>query len=189
MGPWEIRERLKEALSFLRPKALIEKEGFVRAAVLVPLLWVDGELSLLLIKRSMDLSLHAGEIAFPGGRAEARDSSLLETALREACEEVGLDPRDVEVVGRLEDVSTRTKFLISPFVGFVPYPYPFKADGWEAERIIILPLREFADQSPQEIPYQGEKVLFYCIGPYRVWGATARIITDLLGILKAAKIL
>lgn len=189
MSPSEIREKLKEALSRYRPRDLLPRRGLMRAAVLVPLFFQDGALSVLLIKRSANLPLHPGEIAFPGGRMEAGDPSLLDTALREACEEVGLDPRDVEVIGRLNDVVTRTRFLISPFVGFVPFPYPFEADGCETEGIIILPLDEVARHEPEERPYEGERVLFYRIGPHVIWGATAQILTDLLGLLRASKIL
>ncbi|RLA86341.1 MAG: CoA pyrophosphatase [Deltaproteobacteria bacterium] len=188
MTPLELKKKLRRAL-FGYGTQRVARKGLRRAAVLVPLLLKEGSLHVLLIKRSAGLPQHAGEIAFPGGRVEPRDASPRETALREAFEEVGLDPRDVEIVGRLNEVVTRTRFLVTPFVGIVPYPYPFRADGREAERLLLLPLECFGREKATERPWGGQKVLFYHLGPHTVWGATAQILTELVELLTSSRIL
>ncbi len=188
MTPSELKEKLRRALLGHGTRR-VAQGGLRRAAVLVPLLLKEGSLHVLLIKRSEGLPQHAGEIAFPGGRVEDRDASLRETALREASEEVGLDPRDVEIVGRLNEVVTRTRFLVTPFVGMVPYPYPFRADGREAECLILLPLECFGREKATERSWGGQKVLFYHVGPHTVWGATAHILTELVELLTSSRIL
>src|SRR4030042_879372 len=96
------------------------------AAVLVPLFSDGKEYHILLTKRSSTVLQHKGQISFPGGKPHKTDSSLLETALRESREEIGLQPKDAEIIGELDDTPTKTSgFIISPFVALIPYPYKF----------------------------------------------------------------
>jgi len=114
---------LPQALAHRQRTTLARPDKTV-AAVLVPLLLLDGEPHLLYIRRAHDLPHHRGQIAFPGGRHQAEDPTLEATALREASEEIGLAPGDVRLLGALDDTETMgSRFVITPFVAIVPYPY------------------------------------------------------------------
>jgi 8-oxo-dGTP pyrophosphatase MutT (NUDIX family) len=161
------------------------------AAVLVPLYARDGQPYLLFTRRASTLQSHRGEISFPGGSRELADGSLAETALRETQEEIGLAPERVEVLGRLTPVVTVvSNFTILPFVGFLPGgPGTLSPNPQEVADIIEAPLAALADPA---IFYQEEwirmgqphPVYFYDYGPNRIWGATARMLFDLLGRLR-----
>jgi 8-oxo-dGTP pyrophosphatase MutT (NUDIX family) len=185
----EIKKRLIEVFSKYVPQRIENMKGCVRAAVLVPLFWKDGCLHVLLIKRAEDLEHHPGEIAFPGGIIEVSDKTPQEAALREAFEEVGLDPQRVELLGKLDEVLTSTNFIITPFVGFIPYPYPFKIDGKETKALFILPLKAFKKEKATPITVEGRTFLSYDIGEGVVWGATAKILSELVELLSSSKIL
>src|SRR5262249_32888659 len=137
-------------------------------------------------KRTMHLRRHSGEVSFPGGVREPVDSNLLQTALRESSEEVGLRPEDVAVIGVLDDLPTfGSGFMIRPFVGRIPYPYEFKPDPHEVERMIVSPLAAFADPALRHIETRERdghefSVTYFQIGADVVWGATARMISVML---------
>lgn len=176
-----MKERIRELLA-KRGRRRVEDPRLTRAAVLVPLYERDGELYFLLTKRAETLSLHRGEVSFPGGRCGDRDHSPLETALREAYEEVGIRPEDVEVVGELDEVATATStFAVTPFVGFIPHPYLFHPNPSEIQELIHLPLAAILEPAAfrEEVwRKEGGDVLvyFYQHGPYTIWGLTARIL-------------
>ena len=159
----------------------------VAAAVLIPLLEVDGEAHVLFIKRPETMSTHRGEIAFPGGKCEpAVDHDLRATALREAHEEIGLAPAAVEVVARLHGVATAaSRFTITPFVGFLDRRPDLVPNPGEVVRVLEVPLAELMDPAL----YREERwdafrpdmsVFFFELADETVWGATARILSDLL---------
>jgi 8-oxo-dGTP pyrophosphatase MutT (NUDIX family) len=101
-----------------------------QAAVLLPLFKNATDYHLVFTKRTETLTHHKGQVSFPGGSFEPSDGDLLTTALRESYEEVGIRPEHVSILGRLDDLSTfSTSFTISPFVGLIPYPYPFVGLG------------------------------------------------------------
>lgn len=156
------------------------------AAVIGLLLEAGDEPELLLIERSSELRQHAGQLAFPGGKPEPGDRDLLDTALREAEEEVGLPRERVRVVGRLAPVPTPTGYMIVPFVGRVVEPWqPRRASG-EVERILTPSLRMLMD--PQVHVHKGNVEWAgrsYDLHEFRIsdpplWGATARMVWDLL---------
>src|SRR5204863_166262 len=119
-----------------RQRIVLAPPGKTVAAVLVPLLAVDGEPSLLFTRRSNLLPHHQGQIAFPGGGHDPEDPDLAATALREAHEEIGLDPADVRLLGPLDDLETvATRFVITPFVGVVPHPYDFRPSPDEVDLV------------------------------------------------------
>ena len=133
---------------------------------------------------------HKGEISFPGGARDEGDKTLLDTALRESAEEIGLAPDRVEILGELDDeVSVKTNYIITPFVGLIPWPYQFKVDGVETEEIIEAPILVLQDKgySHQEIR-DGKTVTlyFYNYQGRVIWGATARILNKFLGIFAEA---
>ena len=180
-------ERLA-ALLQKRQRKVIKKEGLRPAAVLVPFFEKEGRLYLLLTKRSDGVQRHRGEIAFPGGRSELQDAGLLETALRECREEIGLDPAAVKPFGALDDHETVTGFCVSPFVGLIPYPYPFLLDPKEIKGLIELPFAFFLNPDNgrhRTISFQGKPrtILSYVYQGHDIWGATAEMIEGLAGIV------
>ncbi len=155
--------------------------------MLVPLYYRQDEPCLLLILRTENVKEHKGQISFPGGAFEKADGTLLNTVLRESAEEVGLSQDKVDILGELDDeISFSTHYVISPFVGFVPWPYPFKVDGFETEGLIKVPVRALLDKSilSQEVhPEDGHTVYFYHYQHHVIWGATARILNKFLPIV------
>ena len=167
----------------------LESEGALRpAAVLVPLFRKDGEVHVLLTRRRADLRRHAGQISFPGGRIDPHDDSTLAAALREAEEEVGLDRRQVEVLGELsEQLVVMTGFRLTPWVGRVPYPYPFVPHLGEVDEILEVPLDLLARPGARRTETREafgmlHEVHFFSLGRDTIWGATARVLSELLAV-------
>lgn len=166
---------------------LLPEGGFLRAAVLVPLHEKDGEPHVLLTRRPPHMRHNPGQFAFPGGKLEP-DEADLAAALREAREEIGLDPARVEVLGRLTDtIVLRSPFRLTPWVAAVPYPYPYAAEPGEVAEILHVPLsallREGAHRTEQGEAYgKPVDVHFFDLGAEEVWGATARILHELLAV-------
>jgi 8-oxo-dGTP pyrophosphatase MutT (NUDIX family) len=164
------------------------------AAVLVPLYCHNGDYGMIFTKRSQTVYYHRGQISFPGGGHEAHDPSLQHTALRESAEEIGLQPTDVQVLGQLDDLlTTNSNYLVRPFVGAIPYPYPFQIDHRETASIIEVPLSFLRQHNPtieEAREYEGRTVrsFFFAYEEHLIWGATAKILKqflDLLGPLRA----
>lgn len=182
-------EGLTKALG-KREKRTLSREGKVVAAVLIPLFGKDGDLYVLLTKRSHAVEHHKGEISFPGGRLDESDPDLLHCALRETSEEVGIEPADVRIVGELDDFYTvATEFLVVPFVGFIPYPYNFKTDSTEIDKIIGVPLEVFFDpnrRSEETWVFEDKpiKIISYQWRGHNIWGATARILDHFTRVLR-----
>jgi 8-oxo-dGTP pyrophosphatase MutT (NUDIX family) len=156
----------------------------VAAAVLVALYEDDGELRVVLTKRRADLRRHAGEISFPGGRRDPGDVSLSDTALREAEEEIGLPRADVTLVGALERTSTfATNYAIHPFVGLLDGTRPWRASELEVDTVLepsLLEVRAGATRTRMERRGFTFETDAYVFDGELVWGATARILEDLL---------
>lgn len=161
--------------------------GFAHAAVLVPLHRLEGEVGVLLTRRPAGMSRHAGQISFPGGRIEPGEDSLT-AALREAHEEVGLEPSRADVVGRLsEALVLASAFRLTPWVASVPYPYPYAAAPREVEEILHVPLSELARPGAHRVERRRVygidlDVHFFSVGKDVIWGATGRILAELLSI-------
>jgi 8-oxo-dGTP pyrophosphatase MutT (NUDIX family) len=158
------------------------------AAVLVPLVDRVGVLSVLLTQRTEDMPSHAGQIAFPGGRKQAEDDSLVITALRETEEEVGIDRSFVDVVGPLDTYVTRTGYAVTPVVGFVRPAFTLRPDPREVADIFEVPLDFFLDPANHHVhsrTWQGRERRYYAMpyGERYVWGATAGMIKNLYHIL------
>lgn len=155
------------------------------AAVLVPIVDRDDGHGLLFTKRAEHLGEHPGQMSFPGGGVEPEDESLRETALREANEEIGLDPTEATVIGQLDDIRTITEYAVTPFVARVPDRH-YEPDHQEVAEIAILPLSALLDPDNYEFErrshaHYGEIPLHYFhVGDYTVWGATARILVQFL---------
>lgn len=157
----------------------------VPAAVLVPLFEHDGQLRVVLTRRRADLRRHAGEISFPGGRFDAADSDLRATALREAEEEVGLTRDRVTVIGALERTSTfATNYLIHPFVGMFAGERRWELSPLEVDAVLEPTLKQVRSGKTrtrlERRGFQFETDAYVFDGEL-IWGATARILDDLLG--------
>ena len=163
------------------------------ASVLIALFEENNETYMSFIRRASTLRAHSGEIAFPGGAADVSDVSIITTALREAQEEIGLAPSKVEVLGIMLPVFTVvSNFLITPVVAYLPEgPGTLQLQVSEVAEIIFLPLEGLADPSiyhteqwvRDDVPHT---VYFYDYGAYRIWGATAHMLTTLLELLRGA---
>jgi 8-oxo-dGTP pyrophosphatase MutT (NUDIX family) len=164
--------------------------GLSRAAVLVPLYANAGDPYVLLTRRRANLRRHAGQVSFPGGRIEPGEEPR-EAALREAQEEIGLDPARVELIGRLDETLVlATGFRLTPWVGVVPYPYPYLAHPGEVEAILEVPIASLARPGAhrtEEVEAYGERHLvhFYDLPAVTIWGATARILDQLITLWSA----
>jgi len=175
-----------------RPVARVPRAGgLLPAAVLVPLLVEGGELLVLLTRRSEALAEHAGQWAFPGGRCDEADEDEVATALRESAEEIGVDPASVLLLGHLDDVRTTSGYVVSPVVGALAGRQGLAPRSEEVTAIAPFPLSFLAQPElveEQEVVVGGVSVrspVFHYRG-HRVWGATARILADLLDRLGLA---
>lgn len=160
------------------------------AAVLCPLIERPEGVQVLLTRRSRKLSKHAGQISFPGGRIESSDESAISAALREAREEIGLDPTAVRILGVLPSFRTGTGFHIHPCVGVAPGAFKPDPDKREVEGVFEAPLAFLLDprnRRPMQVRFGGKMRKFISI-PYRehdIWGATAGILKSLSDRLAA----
>ncbi len=183
-----MEKKIKEILA-CRGKACIQDPRYRRAAVLIPLFKKDGEYHILFTRRTDKVQTHKGQISFPGGRKDPKDKDLLATALREAREEMGIEEKDVQILGELDDICTvASDFCVSPFVGLLPYPYPYKINRDEIEEVIEAPLSGLLDhrrfrQELFERDGRSFPVYFYQHRDHIIWGATARILKQLLDLL------
>lgn len=172
------------------PKGILE--GKVRpAAILIPFTQVQEEWHLVFIARTQNPNdKHSGQVAFPGGGLKPGEDPMV-GALRETFEEIGIPPRDVQVVGRLRDFVAISNHLVTPFVGFVPWPYPIMMDPREVRKVFTIPFEWLKNPAHYQIvqreaaPYPPFSVIYY--QEFRgeiLWGLTARIVHELIGILE-----
>ncbi len=178
-----IRERLK---SFDARSVICDPT--IKAGVVMPLFVKNNECFFLLTKRSNEVRHHKGEISFPGGTREDSDKDMMDTALRECCEEVGIKRNDVEIIGRLDDVYTLTGFVITPYVGIIPYPYEFKTNPSEVAYLITFPYSYLKEASVvmETAKYDGKSRQVQAIHYKgdRIWGATCRMLLQFQKIME-----
>ena len=166
-------------------------EPITPAAVLVAVIERAGALSVLLTRRAERLARHAGQISFPGGRADSDDGTPQRTALREAEEEIGLPATQVEIVGRLDDYLVGTGYRITPVVGFVAAPPAFEADTREVAEVFEVPLSfvlEPTNYRRDKMTIGGVERRFYVLPyeAYHIWGATAAILVNFRDVVRAS---
>lgn len=185
-------------LSHLPPASLLPapdglapaQDGLVPAAVLVAIV-LGRDLSVLLTKRAARLTRHAGQVCFPGGRIEPSDASPAEAALREATEEIGLDPCVVSLLGRLPDHVSGSGFRITPVVGLIPAGLHFMPAPAEVATVFALPVATLLDATApvQKVAERGGKWRTFWVWPHpehEIWGATAAILLSLASILRGS---
>jgi 8-oxo-dGTP pyrophosphatase MutT (NUDIX family) len=162
-------------------------EGQRRASVLVPLFVRDGALRVLFTRRTETVEHHRGQISFPGGVEEEGDETAFATAVRETEEELGIPAGAVQLIGALTALTTVTDFYVEPFVGAIPYPHVLKPAEAEIAEVIEAPLGALLDPAALEtkvLPDREEPTLFYHYGNHVIWGATARMLKELLDALR-----
>jgi 8-oxo-dGTP pyrophosphatase MutT (NUDIX family) len=174
-----VKEQIKEILR-RRKKQKITGENLKASAVLIPIFYDQGNHNILFTERSDAVVFHKGQVCFPGGTQEPSDSSLLQTALRESEEEIGLEAKDIEVLGELDDITTIvTDYVISPFVAFIPPPRSLKTNGREVKGAFSVPLSFLMD----EANFKQDSYAYEYEG-HIIWGATARILRQLVDLLR-----
>ncbi len=178
-----LSQRLPNTVSGVRPEA----------AVLVPILAQEnGDSTILLTKRSQSLNSHAGEVAFPGGKADAEDNGLVNTALRETHEEVGIHADQIRVLGELDQVTSKAGIRVSSFVGLIKQPVHLKLNNDELDQAFEVPLSFFLKNDPEIRLWENAgkcwQVPFYHFQNFQIWGLTAMIIINLLNVVFNRKI-
>ena len=165
-----------------------------RAAVLLLLYGDRGDVEFLLTERPSTLSRHAGQISLPGGMEEAEDTDLVQTALRETREELGVDPQILHILGRLSPLTMRVSdVLLVPFVAWTPRPPVVKPDPSEVAEVLRVPLNALLDpdairEESWELRGSRWRVTFYRHGTHQIWGATAHILHDLATRMGATRV-
>ncbi len=163
-------------------------DPLICAAVLIPLTFYDNEWHLLFTRRSDKMNDHSGQVSFPGGHCDIEDKSVEHTALREANEEIGLKTKDIQILGRINEVRTVTNFRITPVVGVFPWNYAFFVSTDEVARVFTIPLNWLANSKNywqfQHPIVQDPTIAYQPYDGELLWGATARITVNFLKVLR-----
>jgi len=181
-----VKKRIREALSHHHSRA-IHSQRLRASAVLIPLL--EGPVwKVLFTKRAENLRNHRGQICFPGGSRDADDADLQVTAMRELYEELGILADDVEILGHLDDYSTVSDFVITPFVGVLPEDYAYRVNYDEIAELIEVPLAFFLnpENCRREWWVRSNRrgwVYFYDYGEHTIWGVTAHILKNFVDLV------
>lgn len=161
------------------------------AAVLIPLVRKESDWHMIFTRRTDTVESHKGQVAFPGGGCDETEILAEQTALREAQEEIGLNPGDVQILGRLNDLVTITHFRVTPVVGIIPWPYDFELSKNEVSRVFSIPLDWMAQSSnweeynftPDGIQKAFPVITYHSYDGEILWGASARITQNFLEVM------
>ncbi len=173
-----------------RKKVYITDKTRLPSAVLIPLYKKDGKYHIIFIKRTQKVKVHKGQISFPGGMRDKGDNTLLDTALREAEEEIGLHREDAIILGELDDeITTTSNYIVTPFIALIPWPYNLTPNKMEVAKIIGVPITSLLEKNsrkPDTETLNGKKVdsFVYYYQRTKIWGATARILKKLLEMIE-----
>jgi len=161
--------------------------GVTPAAVLVPLFEAEGEVRVWLLRRPAGLRTHAGQVALPGGKKDPSDATLVDTALREAEEEIGLPASAVRVLGQADEHVTVTRYSVTPVVAWLTGPFEPRPNPAEAARVFWAPFATFRDEGLiRAIPFESMRRLVrsYQVDGEVVWGATAAILGSIARLVR-----
>ena len=171
-----------------RIRKVIVDPGRTSAAVLVPLFLKNDRLHILFTVRTDTVATHKGQISFPGGVRDTSDDSLETTALRETEEELGIAPREVEILGILDDAFTlQSRFVITPVAGRIPWPCPLRPSAAEVAGVLEVPVEEL--QAPGAMTCTDAptgRLYEFAWRGHRIWGATARILHGFFEVMETA---
>jgi 8-oxo-dGTP pyrophosphatase MutT (NUDIX family) len=196
-----ITEKLKLAY---QPGLIASTDGFPDrfqnlelkcAAVLIPLVRQESGWDLVFTRRTEEVEHHKGQVSFPGGGCEPGEADPVQTALREAAEEIGLQPADLHILGRLNDVLTITRYQVSPVVGVMPWPYPVSLELAEVARVFTIPMSWLADRrnwdektaTLESVTHPFSLVTYHPYDGETLWGITARMTLNFLSVLGILK--
>ncbi len=191
----DITRKLQAAIQKLDPSLddyseldVTDETRFKCAAVLIPLVWQDNEWYLLFTRRTNKVESHKGQVSFPGGGCDDGEKTPEETALREVEEEIGINRKDIRVLGRLGNMITITSFRVTPVVGVIPWPVVLRLGQHEVDRVFTIPLKWLADKGNRwEFPFPGRNRGLIAYHPYDgelLWGATARMTVTFVRIME-----
>lgn len=193
-----------------RQRSLMGEEQYVKTAVLVPLIQTkDGEWAVLFERRALSLRRQAGEVCFPGGHCDATDVNERQTAIRETCEELGVQESHIEYIGELDVLMTWSRLMVFPFLGVLHHPEQIRPNPAEVDEVFTVPLSRLLSIEPQvhvvtlqpqpsqDFPYhlvpsgqdyawREAKVnqMFYEMDGQVIWGMTARILSHFLDLIR-----
>ncbi|MEB2334793.1 MAG: CoA pyrophosphatase [Anaerolineaceae bacterium] len=189
-----ISQRLQQALAAANPSSdgyaeidIADKSKLKCAAVLLPLVRQDDKWHILFTRRTDNVESHKGQVSFPGGTCDEGETTPEQTALREVEEEIGVQARDIKIIGRMTTLVTISFFRVTLIVGVMNWPAVFRIGKDEVARVFTIPLEWLADASNRwqfDIPGQNRSIVAY--HPYDgelLWGATARMTVDFLSAL------
>ena len=166
-------------------KVPIFNKNMVPAGVMVLIFEKEKDFYFILNKRTDLVEHHKGEISFPGGSKDHEDIDLLHTALRETHEEMGIHPDNINVIGEIDDVETNSDFIITPFVGFISYPYEYKVSEIEVAEVLEVPLSTLIN--PNNVNYSKHEkygsLISYQYFNHNIYGATARILEKVINLI------
>jgi 8-oxo-dGTP pyrophosphatase MutT (NUDIX family) len=190
MNGEELIEKVEQALADYDPKR-IDHPTAANAAVLILIHKREGTPHVVFTERTNHVEHHKGQMCFPGGACDDVDVDCEETALRETFEEIGVSSEHVRVVGRLDDMITISNFRVTPIVGFLEHEtaYTYSINDHEVSRVIEVPLSFLLEEENMELEireHQGREVLVpaFTFDGHRIWGATARMMHQLIELLR-----
>ena len=158
------------------------------AAVLIPIFFKDDQAHILFTKRTEKVEHHKGQISFPGGVKDAEDGTLLDTALRESWEEMGIESEDVTILGKSDTFLTNTNYLVTPYIGYYSYPYDYVVNEDEIAKVIEVPLSHLLDPAIFKTKIWERdgytwNVHFYHYQDEQIWGVTGFLLSNFLDIV------
>jgi 8-oxo-dGTP pyrophosphatase MutT (NUDIX family) len=181
-----IADRISNVLGSRIPQSLCGAQ-YKAAAVLIPIQEREDGDYLVLTKRAEHLNHHSGQVAFPGGRVDLEDGGELAAALRESHEEIGIEPRDVRILGRLDQIDAAYGYRVTPFVGVIPPVYEFRLNLAETVEVSSIPIAALLEKAnfvvDEHLSPRGHPSYHFYVGGWDVWGVTARIIVQFLGLV------
>ncbi len=170
-------------------RTIITSASLKKSAVLIPIVKSEQGLELLFTKRTESVEHHKGQVSFPGGAVDEGDATLIETALRETSEEIGLERSVVSILGAMDDLQTPSGFVVTPIVGYIDQLPPLRMNAGEVAEVILIPLKKFFDTALRHSEFRERngmkiEVFFYDVWREPVWGATAFFVKRLVDILQ-----